>query len=127
MKKGLLKRLKTEQQPVPESEKFIDLGDIDIEGLDLESGGGGGMELRVAEVNTFEDLGPVVEEVYDGNMVLVDISSLSTDDTAMRRVANELKSVARDVNGDVAGVGKNMLAVTPTGVFINRDILRGAY
>ncbi|MCK5253758.1 MAG: cell division protein SepF [Thermoplasmata archaeon] len=126
MKKGLLKRLKSEPQPVPESEKFIDLGDIDIEGLDLE-GGPGGMELRVAEVNTFEDLGPVVDAVYDGNLVLVDISALSTDDTAMRRVANELKSVARDVNGDVAGVGKNMLAVTPTGVFINRDILRGAY
>jgi SepF-like predicted cell division protein (DUF552 family) len=126
MKKGLLKRLKTEPQPVPESEKFIDLGDIDIEGLDLE-GGPAGMELRVAEVNTFEDLGPVIDQVYDGNLVLVDISALSTDDAAMRRIANELKSVSRDVNGDVAGVGKNMLAVTPTGVFINRDVLRGAY
>jgi SepF-like predicted cell division protein (DUF552 family) len=126
MKKGLLKRLKTEPQPVPESEKFIDLGDIDIEGLELESSTGG-MELRVAEINTFEDLGPVIEEVYNGNMILVDISSLSTDDTAMRRVANELKSVSRDVNGDVAGVGKNLLAVTPTGVFINRDVLRGPY
>lgn len=126
MKKGLLKRLKTEPQPVPESEKFIDLGDIDIEGLDLE-GGAAGMQLRVAEVNTFEDLGPVVDEVYDGNLVLVDISALSTDDTAMRRIANELKSVARDVNGDVAGVGKNMLAITPTGVFVNREIIRGAF
>ncbi len=126
MKKGLLKRLKTEPQPVPESEKFIDLGDIDIEGLDLE-GGAAGMQLRVAEVNTFEDLGPVVDEVYDGNLVLVDISALSTDDTAMRRIANELKSVARDVNGDVAGVGKNMLAITPTGVFVNREVIRGAY
>ena len=54
MKKGLLKRLKTETQPVPESEKFIDLGDINIEGLELESSAGG-MELRVAEVNTFDD------------------------------------------------------------------------
>ncbi len=126
MKKGLLKRLKTDPRPVPESEKFIDLGDIDIEGLELESGAGG-MELRVAEVTTFEDLGPVIEEVYDGNMILVDISALSTDDSAMRRIANELKSVARDVNGDVAGVGKNILAVTPTGVFINREVLRGPY
>ena len=126
MKKGLLKRLKSEPQPVPESEKFIDLGDIDIEGLDLESGAGG-MELRVAEVTTFDDLGPVIDQVYDGNMILVDISALSTDDSAMRRVANELKSVARDVNGDVAGVGKNILAVTPTGVFINREVLRGPY
>jgi SepF-like predicted cell division protein (DUF552 family) len=57
----------------------------------------------------------------------VDISALSTDDAAMRRVANELKSVARDVNGDVAGVGKNILAVTPTGVYINREVLRGPY
>jgi len=126
MKKGLLKRLKTEPQPVPESEKFIDLGDIDIEGLELESSAGG-MELRVAEVTTFDDLGPVVDQVYDGNMILVDISALSTDDAAMRRVANELKSVARDVNGDVAGVGKNILAVTPTGVYINREVLRGPY
>lgn len=126
MKKGLLKRLKTESKPVPESEKFIDLGDIDIEGLELESSAGG-MELRVAEVTTFDDLGPVVDQVYDGNMILVDISALSTDDAAMRRVANELKSVARDVNGDVAGVGKNILAVTPTGVFINREVLRGPY
>jgi len=126
MKKGLLKRLKTEPQPVPESEKFIDLGDIDIDSLDLQ-GGAAGMQLRVAEVTTFEDLGPVVDEVYDGNLVLVDISALSTDDTAMRRIANELKSVARDVNGDVAGVGKNMLAVAPTGVIINRDVLRGSY
>lgn len=126
MKKGLLKRLKTDPRPVPESEKFIDLGDVDIEGLELESGAGG-MELRVAEVTTFEDLGPVIEQVYDGNMILVDISALSTDDSAMRRIANELKSVARDVNGDVAGVGKNILAVTPTGVFINREVLRGPY
>jgi hypothetical protein len=126
MKKGLLKRLKTESKPVPESEKFIDLGDINIDGLELESSAGG-MELRVAEVNSFDDLGPVVDQVYDGNMVLVDISALSTDDAAMRRVANELKSVARDVNGDVAGVGKNILAVTPTGVYINREVLRGPY
>ena len=126
MKKGLLKRLKTESKPVPESEKFIDLGDINIDGLELESSARG-MELRVAEVNTFDDLGPVIDQVYDGNMILVDISALSTDDAAMRRVANELKSVARDVNGDVAGVGKNILAVTPTGVYINREVLRGPY
>jgi hypothetical protein len=124
MKKGLLKRLKTDAQPVPESEKFIDLGDISIEGLELE-GGAAGMQLRVAEVSTFEDIGPVVDEVYKGNTVLVDISALSGDDTATRRIANELKSVSRDVGGDVAGVGRNLLAITPNGVTINRSIIRG--
>jgi len=124
MKKGLLKRLKTDSQPVPESEKFIDLGDISIEGLELE-GGAAGMQLRVAEVSTFEDIGPVVDEVYKGNTVLVDISALSGDDTATRRIANELKSVSRDVGGDVAGVGRNLLAITPNGVTINRSIIRG--
>jgi len=124
MKKGLLKRLKTDAQPVPESEKFIDLGDISIEGLELE-GGAAGMQLRVAEVSTFEDISPVVDEVYKGNTVLVDISALSGDDTATRRIANELKSVSRDVGGDVAGVGRNLLAITPNGVTINRSIIRG--
>ncbi len=124
MKKGLLKRLKTEAQPVPESEKFIDLGDINLEGLELE-GGVAGTELRVAEISTFDDIGPVVDEVYKGNIVLVDISSLSGDDTAVRRIANELKSVSRDVGGDVAGVGRNLLAITPNGVAINRAVLRG--
>ncbi len=124
MKKGLLKRLKTDAQPVPESEKFIDLGDISIDGLELE-GGAAGMQLRVAEVSTFEDIGPIVDEVYKGNTVLVDISALSGDDTATRRIANELKSVSRDVGGDVAGVGRNLLAITPNGVSINRSILRG--
>jgi SepF-like predicted cell division protein (DUF552 family) len=124
MKKGLLKRLKTEAQPVPESEKFIDLGDINLEGLELE-GGVAGTELRVAEISTFDDIGPVVDEVYKGNIVLVDISSLSGDDTAVRRIANELKSVSRDVGGDVAGVGRNLLAITPNVVGINRAVLRG--
>ena len=124
MKKGLLKRLKTEAQPVPESEKFIDLGDINLEGLELE-GGVASTELRVAEVSTFDDISPVVDEVYKGNIVLVDISSLSGDDTAVRRIANELKSVSRDVGGDVAGVGRNLLAITPNGVAINRSVLRG--
>jgi hypothetical protein len=124
MKKGLLKRLKTDAQPVPESEKFIDLGDISIDGLELE-GGAAGMQLRVAEVSTFEDISPVVDEVYKGNTVLVDISALSGDDTATRRIANELKSVSRDVGGDVAGVGRNLLAITPNGVTINRSIIRG--
>jgi hypothetical protein len=124
MKKGLLKRLKTEAQPVPESEKFIDLGDISIEGLELE-GGAAGVQIRVAEVSTFDDVTPVVEEVYKGNIVLVDISSISSDDTAVRRIANELKSVSRDVGGDVAGVGRNLLAATPNGVTINRAVMRG--
>ena len=76
-------------------------------------------------MSTFEDIGPVVDEVYKGNTVLVDISALSGDDTATRRIANELKSVSRDVGGDVAGVGRNLLAITPNGVTINRSIIRG--
>ncbi len=126
MKKGLLKRLKTDVQPVPESEKFIDLGDIDLEGLELESSVAG-MEVRVAEVNSLEELEPIVDEVYNGNLILVDISGLAGDETSLRRIGNELKSVARDINGDVAGVGKNFLAVAPNGVVINRQIMRGPY
>lgn len=56
---------------------------------------------------------------------MVDYSSIANDDLTMRRIISELKSIARDVNGDVAGVGKNLLVVTPSGMKISRKKIKG--
>jgi SepF-like predicted cell division protein (DUF552 family) len=42
-------------------------------------------------------------------------------------MSNELKAVARDVKGDVAGIAKNMLVVTPAGMQIDRKVMRGPF
>ena len=54
-------------------------------------------------------------------------TSISNDDTTLRRVINELNSIAEDTGGDVAGVGKNLLMATSAGIKIDRHKIRGSY
>jgi len=129
MRMTLLKR----KSPIPrgdrdeeivETESYIDLGDMSFEG---ERDLGSKMVVKVGEIYRYEDLSSLANQVYDGNIVLIDITSISNDDLTLRRVTNELKNTVRDVNGDVAGVGKNLLMITPTGVKIDRNKIRGGF
>ena len=126
MGKGLFSKIREDRRAEADSDKFIDLGEMDVADLEME-GSGGGFQVKVAEIHRFEDLSNVTTEVYKGNVLVVDFGAISSDDTAMRRMSNELKAVAQDVHGDVAGIAKNMLVVTPGGVSIDRKVLRGPF
>ena len=109
------------------AEQYIDLTD-----MAFEDEGGIGLEnaktvVKVGEMFRYEDMSPLTNEVYNGNIVVVDYTSIANDDLTMKRVTAELKNVARDVDGDVAGVGKNLLMLTPRGVKIDRNKLRGGF
>lgn len=126
MAKGLFSKIREERRAEADADKFIDLGEMDVADLEME-GAGGAFQVKVAEIHRFEDLSNVTTEVYKGHVLVVDFGAISSDDTAMRRMSNELKAVARDVHGDVAGIAKNMLVVTPGGVTIDRKVLRGPF
>lgn len=126
MGRGLFSKIREERRAEAESDKFIDLGEMDVADLEME-GPAGGFQVKVAEIHRFEDLSNVTTQVYKGHVLVVDFGAISSDDTAMRRMSNELKAVARDVQGDVAGIAKNMLVVTPSGVNIDRKVLRGPF
>lgn len=126
MGRGLFSKYREDRRAEADSDKFIDLGEMDVADLEMD-GQEGGFEVKVAEIHRFEDLSNITTEVYKGNVLVVDFGAISSDDTAMRRMSNELKAVARDVHGDVAGIAKNMLVVTPGGVSIDRKVLRGPF
>ena len=126
MGKGLFSKIGADRRADADSDKFIDLGEMDLSEFELE-GAASGAQVKVAEIHRFEDLANVTTEVYKGNILVVDFGAISSDDTAMRRMSNELKAVARDVKGDVAGIAKNMLVVTPGGMGIDRKVLRGPF
>jgi len=65
--------------------------------------------------------------VYNGNILLIDYTSLASDDLALKRITAELKSAVRDCGGDVAVVGKNVLMATPAGIKIDRAKIKGAF
>ncbi|MDG6220268.1 MAG: cell division protein SepF [Candidatus Thermoplasmatota archaeon] len=108
-----------------EADKYIDLGDLMF---DEEAAMAGDVSLvKVAEIYRYEDLPNLTNEVFDGNVLLIDFSAIAGDQIALKRVIEELQMVARDTGGDVAGVGKNLLMVTPLGIKIQREKIKGGY
>lgn len=85
------------------------------------------MMVRVAEINKYEELRECADYVYKGNLLLLDFSAIANDDLILRRVTSDLKKLVSDINGDIAGLGKTMMIVAPTGVKIDRRKKRGGY
>jgi len=100
-------------------EEYIDLEDVEAEGLEEAN-----MYVKVAELQKYEDLKEFAKYVYEGNILILDVSPISVDDIELERATNELKKITRDINGDIAGLDRHHFIVTPTGVKIDRRKLR---
>jgi hypothetical protein len=116
---------KKTQSHVSGEEQYIDLGAMHFS--DEATGTHQGASIKVAEIYRFEDLKQLTKLLYDGHTLLIDYTSLANDELALRRISAELQSVAADVKGDVAGIGKNLLVVTSGGLIVDRNKIRGSY
>jgi SepF-like predicted cell division protein (DUF552 family) len=72
------------------------------------------MLVKVAQIADIKDTPRVKDEVYNGNLVIVDITRLKLDKIMYERVLKDLREVANDVNGDIIGLGdQQYVVVTP--------------
>lgn len=125
MVKRPFKKFKSETSP-GEPEKYIDLGEMFYEGEDMGAFPAK-MNIKVAELHRYEDLGDLTSQVYSGNILILDFTPIAKDTLTLRRITNELRAVSKDVGGDLAGVSRNLLIVTPEGVRIDRTKIKGAF
>jgi SepF-like predicted cell division protein (DUF552 family) len=102
---------------------FIDLGTMQFDD-EQERLGGAKSTIRMAEILRFDDLHNATKLAYQGDIVLIDYTSICNDQNAVRRMSIDLKNIAKDTGGDVAGIAKNLLALTPAGVRIDRNKIR---
>ncbi len=93
---------------------------IDLEETGMEKKEEAKMFVRIAEVHKYEDLKELIKHVYEGNMLLMDISPISADSIEVERIINEMKKVATDINGDIVGIDRNRFMITPAGVKVDR-------
>ncbi len=123
---GILKKpfIRKQQEAVVEADRYIDLGELTFEGEGEE---GEYTMVKVAEIYRYEDVPKLLNEVYDGNVLIIDYSPISNDQVALKKVVEELKMVARDTGGDVAGIGKNLLMIVPYGMKISRQKIKGTF
>ena len=96
--------------------------------LDLEEdfdtpSGANSMRVQFAEIAGQQDVIAIKDAVYDGDLVIADITRHSTTDNASERIIDELRQVAQEVDGDIVQKGDDQLIVTPTGVKISREKL----
>ncbi len=124
---GILKPLKklVEGGHVMEGE-YLDLGEYTFD-EDVALGNPPRALVKVAEVYRYEDLSDLTNQLYNGNILILDYSSIANDELTLKRITNDLKSVAKDTNGDVAAIGKSFLMATPAGVKIDRNKIKGGF
>jgi SepF-like predicted cell division protein (DUF552 family) len=99
-----------------------DYVELDIDDFDTARGDAG-MEIRIAEIAGQRDIIDIKDAVYDGDLVIADITRHSTSDSTIEHVIDELRQVAREVDGDIVQKGDDQLIVTPSGVRISREKL----
>lgn len=80
--------------------------------------------IRVAEIHKYDELRELANYVYRGNVLLLDFKAIAQDEIILRRVTSELKKMVTDLGGDIAGLGKTTLIITPTAVKIDRTRYR---
>jgi len=85
------------------------------------------MHVRVGEIQRYEDLKNFTDYVYGGNILLLDFAPISEEEVILKRVTEDLKKMVDEVNGDIAGIGNNLMIVSPSDVKIDRRKLRGTF
>ena len=76
--------------------------------------------VKFAQVRQLDDLKHFASIVYDGNMLVLDIKAVQTVEILLRRLSNELRKLAADTGGDIAGLGDHHILLTPTGIKVDR-------
>jgi SepF-like predicted cell division protein (DUF552 family) len=99
-----------------------DYMDLDLSAYEEAESNAPALFVKIATVSDLKESPRIKDEVYNGNIVIVDIGRLKMDKVMYERVLKDLKEVAKDVNGDIVGLGdQRYVVITPNSVKISRD------
>jgi SepF-like predicted cell division protein (DUF552 family) len=93
---------------------------VELDADDVTAPEGAEMQVHIAEIGDHEDVIDIKDAVYDGELVIADITRLRTEDSTAEHIIDELRQVAQEVGGDIVQKGDDQLIVAPAGVLISR-------
>ncbi|SEH36905.1 MULTISPECIES: cell division protein SepF [Halopenitus] len=99
-----------------------DYVELDLDDF-AEARGEARTQVHIAEIADQGDVIPIKDAVYDGDLVIADITRHSTSDRTVEHIVDELRQVAQEVDGDIVQKGDDQLILAPTGVTISREKL----
>jgi SepF-like predicted cell division protein (DUF552 family) len=80
--------------------------------------------IKIAELSGLDLMPELKKQVYEGNILMIDISALNKDKLNKDRAIKDLKAVVNDVHGDIAMIKEDQIIVTPRGMRIDRQKLK---
>jgi SepF-like predicted cell division protein (DUF552 family) len=101
------------------TEEYVDL---DVDDFDT-NGTAATLQVRFAEISEKTDVIDIKDAVYDGDIVIADITRHTTTDRTMEQIIDELKQVANEVGGDIVQKEDDQIVIAPGGVGISRSKL----
>src|SRR5699024_10569610 len=99
--------------------EYVELDTDDIE----ESTAEPTTKVHIAGIEGQRDVIDIKNAVYDGDIVIADITRHATTDRTMERITADLQEIAREVGGDIVQKADDQLIITPGSVGINRTKL----
>jgi len=108
------------------TEGYIDLEKY-TEAKTSETSSSAKMHIAVGEIQRYEDIKAISDYVYAGNVLILDFSQISGEEVILKRITNELKKMTNDIGGDIAGIGNNLMIISPSDVKVDRRKIRGKY
>jgi len=116
---GLMSKILGDQAGSRQTEDYVELDADEIP----SEGVGAGTQVRIANIGDKQDVIDIKDAVYDGDVVIADVTRHSTQDRTMEHITDELKQVAREVGGDIVQKDDDQLLITPSGIKISRQRL----
>jgi len=77
--------------------------------------------VHIAEIRGQEGVMEVKDLVYDGEIVLADVSHFLSNERRLEEIIESLRKVADEVGGDIVQKGDSQLIVTPSGIGVSRE------
>jgi SepF-like predicted cell division protein (DUF552 family) len=99
-----------------------DYVELDLDEFDTARGDAG-TSVRIATIGGQQDVIAIKDAVYDGDVVIADITRHTTSDSTMEHIVDDLRQVAQEVDGDIVQKGDDQIIITPTGVSVARQKL----
>ena len=95
---------------------------LSANGLPMDDAGSR-TSIHIARIGDKTDVIDIKDAVYDGDIVVADVTRHSTQDRTMEHIIDELQQVVREVDGDIAQKDDDQIIITPTGINISRERL----
>ncbi len=102
-----------------------DYEELDLSEYEAEIESEGATYIKVAEITGINEIPEIRRQIYEGNIVIADVAYVKHDKLTFERILKDLRLLAEDVNGDIVGLGEDYIIITPTGIKVDRNKIKG--